>query len=135
VLESPDASTLCVLAIPTPAVDAHGVTAAGACSPTTDAEHSGLTMSFAFVPGEQDCAALVPTGGSAEMTENGATTPLPLIDGVASGSVQGAATLTIQVGDSTRNYPLDSSAAAPSAPPPPNPAGTSGQNAAATTAP
>jgi hypothetical protein len=34
----------------------------------------------------QDYAVLVPTGGSAELTENGTTTTLPLVDGIASGS-------------------------------------------------
>jgi hypothetical protein len=133
VLASPDGSTLCIIATPAEGVDAGGVTSSGRCAPTAYAEQSGLAMGFGFGSGELDYAALVPTGGSVEITESGTTTAVPLSDGIASGRVDGPATLTLQLGNETQTIPLDSGAgpAGPaSAPPSSAPAGASGQSTA-----
>jgi hypothetical protein len=73
------------------------------CSTTAIAEQQGIVVTF----GGEEFVALVPAGGSADLTTNGTTTAVPIDDGgIATGTVDQAATLTVTVGSSVTKTQL-----------------------------
>ena len=67
-----------------------------------------------FVPGDYDFWALVPAGGSAQLTDDESTTTVPINDGIATGVVHDSATLTVQVGGSTQTKQIGPQTSQPS---------------------
>ena len=108
VMQSSDGDTLCLLASP-PAGSSYF-----ACVPTARAEHNGVLLAWTPIAGQAAFVALVPTGGSATLTTNGTATTVPVdANGIASGTVDANATVSVQVGASTVTGQLTPSVPAP----------------------
>jgi len=105
VIESPDASTLCLAFTATSGATAGRSWVLG-CGPTANALQNGMISTFGFVHGNQDFVALVPTGSSVQLADDGATTQVPITDGIATGVVHDAATLTVDVGGTATANPI-----------------------------
>ena len=116
VIESPDSGTLCLAATATTGITAgHGWVFG--CDPTAYAEQSGMILSFGFTHTDLDFIALVPTGGTVTLTDDGTTTPVTVTDGVAAGVVHDNATVALQVDGSTQTHQLDLNSPAPTTSP------------------
>jgi hypothetical protein len=110
VLETHNGDTLCVDSYPPPGLlpqspDAH----ASACGSTALAEQRGILESVYWdaLPNQYRFVALVPVGGSVDLTIDGTTTPIPVTgDGIATGVVNQDATVALHVGETTTTEPL-----------------------------
>jgi hypothetical protein len=122
VVESSDASTLCVVLVSPPATTvAH---AARTCAPSASADQQGLVLTTPpWSPGDYSFVAVVPTGGNVTLSDDGTTSSVPVdASGIAGGVVHDDATLSVQVGSS-----IQTSQVGPGAQPAPpgSPAATS----------
>jgi hypothetical protein len=109
VVESPDGSTLCLtlarqVQTTTPPLGDITLGLVG-CSATSDAEQDGFAMT-APSDGENVFAAIVPVGATVSLTDDGATTPISVNDGIATGVVPDTATLTIDVAGTSTSYAI-----------------------------
>jgi hypothetical protein len=108
VVESPDGQTLCLtIARQLNYTGPLGTITSGTvdCDPASTAEQSGFVTS---VPAGSDnaFAAIVPAGATASLTEDGATTPVSVDDGITTGVVPDTATLTIEVAGTSTSYTI-----------------------------
>ena len=98
-------TTLCVGFVSPPG--ATPVTSARACALTASVEQQGLVLNWAWTPGDYNFVALVPTGGSVTLTDDGATTNVPVdANGIAAGVVHDNATVSLQIGSSVQTTQL-----------------------------
>jgi hypothetical protein len=104
-LQSPDGISLCLVlrdfgAAGRPGSLVHSAFGPVVCSSTADAERSGLVAVGGAAPYQTDgnvFAALIPEGATAEVTDGGTTTPVPINDGIATGVAPPTATLTTNI--------------------------------------
>jgi hypothetical protein len=129
VVQAAGGSDLCLLATPNVGPSA-GVGWVAICGSTGDAEDGALIFTFGFVASDYDYVAFVPSGGSAQLTQNGITTQVPISNGIAAGDVHDAETLTIQTDGVTHTRQLGPQSSEPpnsndSTPPPAGATGSS----------
>ena len=124
--ESADESRTCVFYTPPQPTDpaittvpAGGTpTPTGYCAPTADLMATGATATWNWNAGDYDYYAVVPTGGSLTLTDDGTTTSIQVDSaGIASGVVHDNATITLTVGTSTQARQLGPAASPTSTPP------------------
>jgi hypothetical protein len=117
-LASPDGSSLCLVlrefgAAGQPGSLVHSAFGPVVCSSTADAEQSGLVAVGGAAPYQTDgnvFVALIPTGATVEVTDNGTTAPVPVNDGIATGVAPPTATLTTNIAGVTQTTQLAASA-------------------------
>jgi hypothetical protein len=110
VIQSSDGSTLCVLLLSAP--DTTVAHSARTCAATSLAQQQGVLLTTSdWTPGDYDFVALVPTGGSVTLTDDGTTTNVPVdAGGIAAGVVHDNATVLLQAGSSLQTSELGPSA-------------------------
>ena len=108
--ETSDGAQICLVTYPPPGFlagqqDAHN----GGCDPTATAEQRGMITAAAWGNGSeqlQTYEALVPAGGTFNVTTNGATSAVPVpADGIVTGVVQEGTTVSVSInvnGSTTR---------------------------------
>jgi hypothetical protein len=109
-VQSPDGSSLCLVLRELGAAGEPGSIVNAAfgpvvCTSTADAEQTGVVAVGAAAPYQTDgnvFVALIPTGGTAELSVNGTTTSVFINDGIATGVAPPTATLAINVGGVTQ---------------------------------
>jgi hypothetical protein len=113
VVESPDASTLCLMLarqVQTTTPPLGEITLGPvACSATSAAEQDGFATS-AQSGGENVFAAIVPAGATVSLTDDRTTTAVSVSDGIATGAVTDMATLTIDVAGTSTSYSIPTTA-------------------------
>ncbi len=109
VVESPDGSTLCLtlarqVQTTTPPLGDVTLGLVG-CAATSEAEQHGFVMS---VPSDREnvFAAIVPSGATVALNDDGTTTPVSADAGIATGVVPDTATLTIDVAGTSTSYSI-----------------------------
>jgi len=110
VIQSSDGSTLCVVLLSAP--DTTVAYAARTCAATSSAQQRGVLLTTSdWTPGDYNVVALVPTGGTVTLTDDGTTTNVPVdASGIAAGVVHDNATVSLQVGGSVQTSQLGPSA-------------------------
>ena len=110
VLETSNGDTLCVDSYPPPGLLPQSPNAYDTmCVPTAYAEQHGILESVYWpaLPGDYRFVALVPVGGSADLTIGGATTTIPVAaDGIATGVVTQDATVSLHIAGVTHTQQL-----------------------------
>lgn len=137
-LQSPDRSSLCLVmrdagAAGQPGSRVHSAFGPVACASTADAERSGLVAVGGATPYRTDgnvFVALIPTGATVELTDNGTTAPVPVNDGIAAGVAPSTATLTINIAGVAQTTQLAASAESSL---PPAPSSASGATSSTST--
>lgn len=117
VVQSSDGSTLCLVVVSPPGTTV--AYAARSCATTASVEQQGLVLTTRdWSPGDYNFVAVVPTGASVTLTDDGTTTDVPLdANGIAGGVVHDNATLSVQVGSSVQTSQVGpSTQAAPTGP-------------------
>jgi len=117
-LQSPDGVSLCLLlrelgAAGQPGSLVHSAFGPVVCSSTADAERSGLVAvggAAAYQTDGNVFVALIPAGATVHVSDNGATTPVPVSDGIATGVAPPTGTLTTNVAGVARTAQLTASA-------------------------
>jgi hypothetical protein len=106
VVQSSDGSTLCVLLVS--ALDTTVAYSARTCAATSSAQQQGVLLTTSdWTPGDYNFVALVPTGGTVTLTDDGTTTNVPVdASGIADGVVHDNATVSLQVGSSLQTSQL-----------------------------
>jgi hypothetical protein len=110
VVQSSDASTLCVVLLSAPGTTV--AYAARTCAATSSAQQQGLLLTTPdWTAGDYNFVALVPTGGNVTLSDDGTTTNVPAdADGIAAGVVHDNATVSLQAGSSVQTSQLGPSA-------------------------
>jgi hypothetical protein len=109
---------LCVVIPNAPTAFPPATGAVWGCAPLADLEREGQILTLGFGPGAYEFVAMVPVGGSVDLTLNGTTTTVPINDdGIASGIVHENATVAVHVGNSTLTAPLGPNATRQPCPP------------------
>jgi hypothetical protein len=110
VVQSSDGGTLCVVLLSAP--DTTVVYAARACAATPSAQQQGVLLTTSdWTPGDYNFVALVPTGGTVTLADDGTTTNVPVdASGIAAGVVHDNATVSLHVGSSVQTLQLGPSA-------------------------
>jgi hypothetical protein len=88
------------------------------CASLANMEREGQILTLGPSPGAYEFVAMVPVGGSVDLTLNGTTTTVPVNDdGIASGIVHENATVSVHVGNSNLTTALGPNANPPLHPP------------------
>jgi hypothetical protein len=117
-LQSPDGISLCLVireigAAGRPGTLVHSAFGPVACASTAAAERSGLVAVGGAASYQTDgnvFVALIPTGATVEVTDNGTTTPVAVNDGIATGVAPPTATLTTNIAGVAQTTQLAASA-------------------------
>jgi hypothetical protein len=98
VVETRDGATICMLIPPQSASLAGPAIPLLGCASTRSLEEQGALFTIRERAGSPDAfVALVPTGGRLTVTANGTTAAVPVHDGIATGVVRRAETLSLRV--------------------------------------
>ena len=110
VVQSSDASTLCVVLLSAP--DTTVAHAARTCAATSSAQQQGVLLTTSdWTTGDYNFVALVPTGGTVTLTDDGTTTNVPVdANGMVAGVVHDNAMVSLQVGSSVQTSQVGPSA-------------------------